>query len=51
MLGPDPGSLRIIGAERDGHLDFIEATITSLQGPPCTCIMRRTLPSSSSRAP
>ena len=33
MLGPDPGSFRIIGAERDGHFDFIEATITYLQGP------------------
>jgi mannose-6-phosphate isomerase-like protein (cupin superfamily) len=34
MLGPDPWSFRIIGAEIDGHFDFIEATITYLQGPP-----------------
>jgi hypothetical protein len=50
-LGPDPSSLRITGADIDGRFDFIEATITYLQGPPCTFIRSRTIPSSSSRAP
>jgi hypothetical protein len=50
-LGSDPWSFRITGAETEGRFDFIEATITHLQGPPCTCIMSRTIPSSSSRAP
>jgi mannose-6-phosphate isomerase-like protein (cupin superfamily) len=34
MIGPDPWSFRITGAEIDGRFDFIEATITYLQGPP-----------------
>jgi hypothetical protein len=51
MIGPDPWSFRITGADIDGRFDFIEATITDLQGPPCPCIMSRTIPSSSSRAP
>jgi mannose-6-phosphate isomerase-like protein (cupin superfamily) len=34
MIGSDPWSFRITGAEIDGRLDFIEATITHLQGPP-----------------
>ena len=34
VLGPDPWSFRITGAETDGRFDFIEATITYLQGPP-----------------
>ncbi len=34
MLGPDPWTFAITGADTDGHFDFIEATITYLQGPP-----------------
>src|SRR5262245_24950580 len=34
MIGPDPWSFRITGADIDGRFDFIEATITYLQGPP-----------------
>jgi hypothetical protein len=34
MLGPDPWSFRITGADVDGRFDFIEATLTYLQGPP-----------------
>ena len=34
MIGPDPWSFRITGADIDGRFDFIEATITHLQGPP-----------------
>ncbi len=34
MLGPDPWVFRITGAEIDGRFDFMEATITYLQGPP-----------------
>ncbi len=34
MLGPDPWTFGITGADTDGHFDFIEATITYLQGPP-----------------
>jgi len=34
MIGPDPWSFRMTGAERDGRFDFIEAIITPLQGPP-----------------
>ncbi len=34
MLGPDPYVFGITGADNDGHFDFIEATITYLQGPP-----------------
>jgi mannose-6-phosphate isomerase-like protein (cupin superfamily) len=34
MIGPDPRLFRITGADVDGRFDFIEATITHLQGPP-----------------
>src|SRR5262245_5745458 len=34
MIGPDPHLFRITGADVDGRFDFIEATITHLQGPP-----------------
>lgn len=34
MIGSDPWSFRITGADIDGRLDFREATITHLQGPP-----------------
>jgi len=50
-LGPDPWLFRITGADVDGRFDFMEATITYLQGPRCTFIMSRTIPSSSLRAP
>jgi hypothetical protein len=50
MIGPDPWSFRITGADVDGRFDFIEATLTYLQGPPCTFIMSRTIPSSSLKA-
>ena len=33
MIGPDPRLFRITGADVDGRFDFIEATITHLQGP------------------
>jgi mannose-6-phosphate isomerase-like protein (cupin superfamily) len=34
MVGPDPWSFRITGADTNGRFDFMEATITHLQGPP-----------------
>jgi len=34
MLGPDPWVLRATGAETDGRFDFIEGTVSYLQGPP-----------------
>jgi mannose-6-phosphate isomerase-like protein (cupin superfamily) len=34
MIGPDPWLFRITGADVDGRFDFMEGTITYLQGPP-----------------
>jgi hypothetical protein len=34
MIGPDPWSFRITGADVDGRFDFMEVTITHLQRPP-----------------
>src|SRR5262245_25783412 len=34
MIVPDPWLFRITGADVDGRFDFMEATITYLQGPP-----------------
>ena len=34
MIGPDPHLFRITGADVDGRFDFMEVTITHLQGPP-----------------